>query len=132
MESNFIMPIGSKMVLRSKNEEVEIIAFHQTNDGARTEANPFHYEEGDWVTYIDSTGKEHIREHLNIQLDFKPVNNSTFQNLMDIVKTNKLPNTRNTRIYEVSKELFLNYSQPMDVAIENAIKFVDSIGIDTD
>jgi hypothetical protein len=32
----------------------------------------------DWVTYIDSKGKEHIKESLNIQLDFKPVVNDTF------------------------------------------------------
>lgn len=132
MEFQQMMMVNSKYILRSKNEEVEIIAFHQTNDGARTEANPFHHEEGDWVTYIDSTGKEHIREHLNIQLDFKHVNNSTFQNLMDIVKSNKLPNTRNIRIYEVARELFLNKNLSIEASIETAIKFIDNIGIETD
>ena len=52
-----------KYILRSTGEEVEVVAFNQAENGERNES--------DWVTYIDSEGNEHIREKLNIQLDFK-------------------------------------------------------------
>ena len=76
--NSFMMPIGGKMVLRSTNEEVEIIDFQLGERGARSDE--------DWVTYIDSDGKEHIREHLNVQLDFKTVTNDTWSNAFDFVK----------------------------------------------
>lgn len=57
------------------------------------------------MTYIDSNGKEHIREHLNLQLDFKPVVNDTWNKVFDFAKDNKMPTTRNCRIFEVAKEL---------------------------
>ena len=70
-----IPPIGGKSILRSTGEEVEIIDFEIKERGDRSEF--------DWVTYIDSQGKEHIREHLNIQLDFKPVPNDTLNRVFD-------------------------------------------------
>ena len=51
-----MMPIGGKSILRSTGEEVEIIDSQFGERGARTDE--------DWVTYIDSEGKEHIKEHL--------------------------------------------------------------------
>lgn len=62
-------PIGGKSILRSTGEEVEIIDSEIKEHGARSNE--------DWVTYIDSDGNEHIKEHLNLQLDFKPVVNDT-------------------------------------------------------
>ena len=56
----FAMPMTGKSILRSTGEEVEIIDFEAKERGDRTDE--------DWVTYIDSNGKEHIRDHLNIQL----------------------------------------------------------------
>ena len=65
MENKTFMlpPIGGKSILRSTGEEVEIIDSEIKERGARSDE--------DWVTYIDSEGKEHIREKLNVQLDFK-------------------------------------------------------------
>ena len=101
MESNTFMipPFGGKSILRSTGEEVEIIDSQIKDRGARSDE--------DWVTYIDSEGKEHIKEKLNIQLDFKTVVNDTFNKVFDFA-TNKMPTTRNSRIFEVAKELYLN------------------------
>ena len=94
----FMMPpiAVPKFILRSTGEEVEVIDSEVKERGARSDE--------DWVTYIDSQGKEHIREHLNIQLDFKAVVNDTFNKVFDFA-ANKMPTTRNNRIFEVAKEL---------------------------
>ena len=126
MESNtFIMPIGGKSILRSTGEEVEIIDFEAKERGDRTDE--------DWVTYIDSNGNEHIREHLNLQLDFKPVVNDTWNKVFDFAKDNKMPTTRNCRIFEVAKELYLNGNRGYDIkeAVEVATNLVDKVGIET-
>ena len=134
MESNtFMMPIGGKSILRSTGEEVEVIDFNLPNRGMRTETKDLTFEEGDWVTYIDSQGKEHIKEHINIQLDFKPVVNDTWNKVFDFAKNNKMPTTRNCRIYEIAKEIWLkDWGMNYKDAIENATKFVDEIGIETE
>lgn len=123
MESNAFMipPIGGKSILRSTGEEVEIIDAEIKERGARTDE--------DWVTYIDSEGNEHIKEHLNIQLDFKPVVNDTWNKVFDFAKSNKMPTTRNNRIFEVAKELVKNGSQVS--AAEVATNLVDKVGIET-
>ena len=134
MEANtFMMPIGGKSILRSTGEEVEIIDFNLPNRGMRTETKDLTFEEGDWVTYIDSDGSEHIKEHLNLQLDFKPVVNDTWSKVFDFAKDNKMPTTRNCRIFEVAKELLTNpqFDYTIDTAIEVATKFVDEVGIET-
>lgn len=99
----FMMPFGGKSILRSTGEEVEIIDFNLTNRDMRTKAKDLTFEEGDWVTYIDSNNNEHIKEHLNIQLDFKAVVNDTWNKVFDFAKNNKMPTTRNSRIFEVAK-----------------------------
>ena len=116
------MPIGGKSILRNTGEEVEIIDSEIKERGARSDE--------DWVTYIDSKGKEHIREHLNIQLDFKPIVNDTFNKVFDLA-ANKMPTTRNCRIFEVSKELVKNGSQ-VSTAISVARQLVDEVGIETE
>lgn len=122
----FAMPIGGKMVLRSTGEEVEVIDFEAKIRGDRADE--------DWVTYVDSKGKEHIKEHLNIQLDFKPVKNDTFGKLLDIAKPNKYPTERNRRIFEVAKELYLNGNRGYGIneAVEVATNLVDKVGIETE
>ena len=131
MESNtFMMPIGGKSILRSTGEEVEVIDSYLPNRGTRTKPNLLLHEEGDWVTYIDSQGKEHIKEHLNIQLDFKPIVNDTFNKVFDFAK-DKMPTTRNSRIFEAAKELVKNGSY-VSSAIQLATKLVDEIGIETE
>ena len=123
MESNFMIPIGGKMVLRSTNEEVEVIDSQIKERGTRSDE--------DWVTYIDSKGKQHIKEHLNIQLDFKTVANDAFDKMFDFA-TNKIPTTRNNRIFEVAKALYLDNDR--DYSIEDAVKIatqlVDEVGIE--
>ena len=133
METFMMPPIGGKSILRSTGEEVEIIDSNLPNRGTRTEPNPMLHEEGDWVTYIDSEGKEHIKEHLNIQLDFKPVVNDTFNKVFDFA-TNKMPTTRNCRIFEVAKSLYLDNDRDYDIesAVQVATQLVDEVGIETE
>jgi hypothetical protein len=127
----FMMPpiAVPKFILRSTGEEVEVIEFNLPNRGMRTEAKNLTFEEGDWVTYIDSQGKEHIREHLNIQLDFKTVSNDTFNKLLDAAKSSNIPSTKNQRVFEVAKELVVHGSH-VSSAISIAKELVDSIGIE--
>lgn len=125
MESNTFMmpPIGGKSILRSTDEEVEVIDFEIKERGARSDE--------DWVTYIDSNGNEHIKEKLNIQLDFKPVINDTWNKVFDFA-TNKMPSTRNSRIFEVAKELYLNGDRGYGIkeAVQVATQLVDEVGVD--
>lgn len=132
-DKTFIPPIGGKSILRSTGEEVEIIDSYLPNRGMRTEPNPMLHEEGDWVTYIDSEVKEHIKEHLNLQLDFKPVATDTWNTMFDWAKNNKMPTTRNCRIFEVAKELYMNYNKPVTIkeAVFVATNLVDEVGIET-
>ena len=116
------MPIGGKSILRSTGEEVEIIDFEAKERGDRTDE--------DWVTYIDSNGKEHIKEHLNMQLYFKTVVNDTFNKLLDVAKPH-ITTTRNSRIFEVAKEYLLKWNVEAKVAVEIATKLVDEVGIET-
>ena len=118
----FAMSIGGKSILRSTGEEVEIIDSEIKERGARSEE--------DWVTYIDSNGKEHIREHLNIQLDFKPGSNDVWRTVMDMAKP-RYPNTRNNRIFDMAKELVKNGSQ-VNTAVSIARQLVDEVGIETE
>ena len=125
MESNTFMipPIGGKSILRSTDEEVEVIDSNVASRGERSD--------DDWVTYIDSNGKEHIKEHLNIQLDFKAQSNNLFEKMMDIAKPNKYPTERNRRIFEVAKELVKNGSH-VSTAVSVARQLVDEVGIETE
>jgi hypothetical protein len=117
-----IPPIGGKSILRSTGEEVEIIDSDIKERGARSDE--------DWVTYIDSEGKEHIKEHLNLQLDFKPVANDTFNKLIDIAKPH-ITTTRNNRIFEMAKELVKNGSH-VSAAVSVARQLVDEVGFETE
>ena len=127
----FMMPpiAVPKFILRSTGEEVEVIEFNLPNRGMRTEAKDLTFEEGDWVTYIDSQGKEHIREHLNIQLDFKVASNDTFNKLLDVAKSSNIPTTKNQRVFEVAKELVKNGSH-VSTAVSVARQLVDEVGVE--
>jgi hypothetical protein len=120
-----MMPhIGGKNILRSTGEEVEIIDAEIKERGARSEE--------DWVTYIDSNSEEHIKEHLNLQLDFKPLINDTWNNMFDWAKGNKMPTTRNCRVFEVAKELVLKFQCNAEEAVRKATELVDEVGIETE
>lgn len=120
-----IPPFGSKSILRSTKEEVEIIDCCIKSRGERNDE--------DWVSYIDSNGNEHIKEHLNFQFDFKPIINDTWNSMFDWTK-NKMPTTRNCRIFETAKEVLVNNYKLVNVedVIYTATKLVDTIGIDTE
>ena len=60
MENNSLFPL--KYRLRKTDELVEIVAWETTDKGARSE--------NDWVSYIDSSGVEHIKEQLTLEWDF--------------------------------------------------------------
>ena len=53
----------STYIIRSTDEEVEVIASHKESEGERSKE--------DWVSYIDSQGREHYKEHLNLDFDFR-------------------------------------------------------------
>lgn len=116
-----------KYLLRKTEEEVEVIDFEAKERGDRTDE--------DWVTYIDSKGKEHIREHLNSQLDFKPSDKlmDMFNKIMSppefkTMELPELPSSRNCRIFEVAKDLVIHKDYKIDVAIQKATELVDKIG----
>lgn len=89
---------SGKYILRKTGEEVEVIAFNNLENGARTDE--------DWVSYIDADGGEHIKERLNIQFDFKTTGgmSSLFERLL-----NEMPKTDlwEPRRYELAKEFML-------------------------
>ena len=125
MDNNILAmpPIAGKYTLRATGEEVEVIDFEIKEKGARSDE--------DWVTYIDSKGAEHIREHLNIQLDFKAVGNNLLEKMLDVAKPNKFPTERNRRIFEVAKELVKNGSH-VSTAVSVARQLVDEVGIESE
>lgn len=120
----FIMPpiAVPKFILRSTGEEVEVIDSEFKERGARSDE--------DWVTYIDSRGEEHIREHLNIQLDFKAVSNDMFNKLLDAAKSTNTPSTKNQRVFEVTKELVKSGRYDVSTAVSVARVLVDKVGIE--
>lgn len=60
MENNSLFPL--KYRLRKTDEPVEIVAWETVEKGARNG--------NDWVSYIDTQGAEHIKEHLTLEWDF--------------------------------------------------------------
>ena len=60
MENNSLFPL--KCRLRKTDELVEVVAWETAEKGARSE--------NDWVSYIDSAGVEHVKEHLTLEWDF--------------------------------------------------------------
>lgn len=121
--NNFISPVFSKCILRSTDEEVEIIDSEIKERGARNDE--------DWVSYIDSNNVEHIKEHLNIQFDFKPVNVDNWSKIFEDFKSNKYPTTRNCRIFETAKAFVIESHYDFEEAVKKATQFVDAVGIET-
>jgi hypothetical protein len=130
MEEKFKIPVANKYIIRSTGEEVEVIAFNLPNQGMRTEANENIYEQGDWVTYIDSEGKEHIRKTLNIQLDFKAQVSDVWDKMLDVAKTNKYPTERNRRVFDTAQKLILSKAMSIEDAVGTAIELVDKVGVE--
>ena len=124
-EANIQNPLGlvGKYTLRSTGEEVEVIASNLVENGARSD--------GDWVTYIDSIGKEHIKEHLSIQLDFKvsPELPDVFKKIFEPVKTEfpKFPSTKNTRLFDTVKQLVVERKFSVEKAVVKAKEIVEAV-----
>lgn len=98
METNSLFPL--KYRLRKTDEPVEIVAWETAEKGARSDS--------DWVSYIDASGAEHIKEHLTLEWDFvveNPLESSLFKGL-----TTDLPkfDPWEARRYELAKEFLLH------------------------
>lgn len=121
-EFDFMKDAKNLYVLRSTNEDVEVTSFNQVSKGERSEE--------DWVTYIDKDGVEHIKEHLNMELDFK-ASDLMLKFLGEMFKTPtfeskpiKLPDISVGRAFEVAKSLYVSGDSAND-AIDKAERFMD-------
>lgn len=121
-EFEFAKDCKNLYVIRKTNEEVEVTSFNQVNKGERSHE--------DWVTYIDKDGVEHIKEHLNMELDFK-ASDLMLKFLGEMFKTPtfeskpiKLPDISVGRAFEVAKSLYVNGASVND-AIDEAERFID-------
>ena len=98
MEQNSLFPL--KYRLRKTDEPVEIVAWETIEKGARNE--------NDWVSYIDASGVEHIKEHLTLEWDF--VIQTPFEKgFFDAIKPD-LPtfDPWEARRYELVKEMYFD------------------------
>lgn len=116
------IPTMNKYIIRSTGEEVEVIDSNVASRGERSD--------DDWVTYIDSKGVEHIKEHLNLQLDFKYGKDfvDLFGKMFDTPKFEpmKFPSTENTRAFEVAKELIVHKNTSIEEAISIGKQLAES------
>ena len=98
MDNNSLFPL--KYRLRKTGELVEIVAWETTEKGARSEK--------DWVSYIDSNGFEHIKEHLTLEWDV--VIDSPFDNMLKTFEPTKSPeyDPWEARRYELVKEMYFD------------------------
>lgn len=113
MESNSLFPL--KYRLRKTDELVEIVAWETAEKGTRSES--------DWVSYIDASGMEHVKEHLTLEWDF--VIQTPFEKgFMDAFKTD-LPkfDVWEARRYELVKEMAIEKGW----TIENAFSVAEEI-----
>jgi len=116
MEMNrFIMPCEYE--LRSTGEVVEVTSFNQVESGRRND--------GDWVTYIDNEGKEHIKESLNLELDFKM--GDKLAKMLEKPIFKDMPSTRNARVFEITKVLVRRGMLDANEYVAKAIEIVDKI-----
>ena len=107
--------LGVKKIMRKTGEVVEVIASDIKDNGARSD--------GDWVSYIDSNGVEHIKEHLNLQFDFK--DEDTWQARMDkLLEEAKGIDPWEQRRYELAKEFVADGLADIDVAVAMADELI--------
>lgn len=117
METNSLFPL--KYRLRKTDELVEIVAWETAEKGSRSE--------NDWVSYIDSHGEEHVKEHLTLEWDF--VMDSPFDSLMSNFEPTKLPefDPWEARRYELAKEYVLRELANDKVNTDKAVAFADDV-----
>lgn len=113
MENNPLFPL--KYRLRKTDELVEIVAWETAEKGARNE--------NDWVSYIDASGAEHIKEHLTLEWDF--VIDSPFEKMINNFEPTKFSeyDPWDGRRYELVKE----YVFVKEMSVEEAVFWADEI-----
>jgi hypothetical protein len=110
--------LGVKKIMRKTGEVVEVIASDIKDNGARSD--------GDWVSYIDSYGVEHIKEHLNLQFDFK--DEDTWQARMDkLLEEAKGIDRWEQRRYELVKEMVIEKGWTLDTAFSVAEEIISTL-----
>lgn len=117
MEQNSLFPL--KYRLRKTDELVEIVAWETADKGARSES--------DWVSYIDSAGVEHIKEHLTLEWDF--VIDSPFEKIISGGFGSSLPafDPWEARRYELTKEFILRYDVEPGLAVTRADAIISAL-----
>ena len=116
MENNSLFPL--KYRLRKTDELVEIVAWETAEKGARNE--------NDWVSYIDASGVEHIKEHLTLEWDF--VIQTPFEKgFFDAIKPD-LPtfDPWDGRRYELTKD-FIMQGDSLAGALEKADAIISAL-----
>lgn len=108
-----------KYRLRKTDELVEIVAWETAEKGARNE--------NDWVSYIDSSGVEHIKEHLTLEWDF--VIDSPFEKIISGGFGSGLDkyDPWESRRYELVKEYVMRDLANDKVNADKAVAFADDI-----
>ena len=117
METSTLFPL--KYRLRKTDEPVEIVAWETAEKGSRSE--------NDWVSYIDSDGNEHIKEHLTLEWDFvtqDPFGGGIMSSLSDYIA--KMDNWEPRR-YELVKEYVLRDLAKDKVNADKAVAFADDV-----
>ena len=117
METNSLFPLRYR--IRKTDELVEIVAWETAEKGARSE--------NDWVSYIDSAGVEHIKEHLTLEWDF--VIDSPFEKIISGGFGNSLPafDPWEARRYELTKEFILRYDVEPGLAVVRADNIIAAL-----
>ena len=110
---------SKKCVLRKTGETVEVLASYNPGEGARTQ--------NDWVSFIDSEGNEHIREHLNIQFDFKDGDNLWQKQMEKLLEQAKSIDQWEQRRYDLVKEFVMLKGDPLSDAIAKADALIGAL-----
>ncbi len=115
MENNLI---PMKYRLRKTDEQVEVIEHNTVEKGARND--------NDWVSFIDSQGGEHIKEHLTLEWDF--ILESPFENSLLNLSTSLTDiDIWETRRYELVKTMVIDQGHDIDVSIRKVDYIIDKL-----
>lgn len=105
---------------RKTDELVEIVAWETAEKGARSDS--------DWVSYIDSAGVEHVKEHLTLEWDF--VIDSPFEKFISGGFGSGLDkyDPWEARRYELAKHYFFEEGvHNYDKSVEYADEFIEAL-----
>lgn len=116
MEQNTLFPL--KYRLRKTDELVEIVAWETVEKGARNES--------DWVSYIDSAGVEHVKEHLTLEWDFV-IDNPLDKMLSGGWGSLEKLDPWEARRYELAKEFVTDGIEDIDGAVAMADELITKL-----